>query len=81
MWQADDFRYIHRRIGLTHLRETSFEEAGDSLFRGDTDPRLLIRLFPEFHRPRLTDDFTLDAFAGLELQVRALLNTTISEIG
>ena len=43
-------RYIHQRIGLTYLRETAFEEAGDSLFRGSTDPRLLIRLFPGFHQ-------------------------------
>ncbi|EUC65528.1 transforming growth factor-beta receptor-associated protein, putative, partial [Rhizoctonia solani AG-3 Rhs1AP] len=67
-------RYIYTQLGYTKLRETHFEEAGNYLFRAETDARALIRLFPdlceelsEYNNP----EETMPVFKGLEETVRA----------
>jgi hypothetical protein len=40
--------YLNLRIGLLYLHQTSFEAAGDALFRGELDPRILISLWDEW---------------------------------
>ena len=67
-------RYIYTQLGYAKLRETQFEEAGNYLFRAETDARALIRLFPDLYEglPEYNSpEETMPVFKGLEETVRA----------
>lgn len=80
-----------------HLHQTSFEAAGDALFRGELDPRILISLWEEWRDivkrasavplSERTKGIEMDAqveveiYSGLEPQLRELRETTIGDIG
>lgn len=56
------------------LAATRFEEAGNYLFRGNLDPRLLLRHFPDLQPSPLLvpPDATVDVYAGISEQLKAL---------
>ncbi|KAF8591308.1 hypothetical protein K439DRAFT_1402474 [Ramaria rubella] len=74
-WEAQnqEIYYIYQRVGYKCLSETIFEDAGNNLFRGNVDPRLLVRLFPALRGTLLSSSsVSLPVFAGLEPQMRSL---------
>lgn len=72
---------MYQQLGYKFLSETSFEDAGINLFRGNVDPRLIIRLFPSLRGTLLSSaSASLPIFNGLEPQMRSLESVdTISE--
>ncbi|KAG9013429.1 hypothetical protein FRB90_006050 [Tulasnella sp. 427] len=62
---------IHQRIAFRYLFATSFEDAGKHFLLGKTDPRLLVRLFPELRGDVITSSEELAVFAGVVDQARA----------
>ncbi|KAG8944702.1 hypothetical protein FRC04_001601 [Tulasnella sp. 424] len=62
---------IHQRIAYRHLFATGFEDAGKHFLLGKTDPRLLVRLFPELRGNMITTSEELSVFAGVADQARA----------
>ena len=41
--------YVNQKAGFVMFRETLFEDALNLLEKANTDPRLIIRLFPPFN--------------------------------
>ena len=80
--QSEEIAYIYQRLGYKYLSETSFEDAGINLFRGNVDPRSLIRLFPGLRGTLLSStSVSLPIFYGVESQMRSLDSVdTISEL-
>jgi vacuolar protein sorting-associated protein 3 len=79
--QSEEISYVYQRLGYKYLSETSFEDAGINLFRGNVDPRLLVRLFPALRGTLLSSSISLPVFYGLESQLRSLNSVdTISEL-
>ncbi|KAF8499515.1 hypothetical protein JB92DRAFT_3099258 [Gautieria morchelliformis] len=70
--QSEEVSYVYQRLGYKYLSETSFEDAGINLFRGNVDPRLLVRLFPSLRGTLLSPSISLPVFYGLESQLRSL---------
>ncbi|KZV92694.1 hypothetical protein EXIGLDRAFT_718145 [Exidia glandulosa HHB12029] len=71
---AEELRYVYQRIGYLCLLATRFEEAGNYLFRGELDARLLLRHFPDLNPSPLLvpPDATADVYAGIADQLNAL---------
>ncbi|KAH7098333.1 hypothetical protein BKA62DRAFT_713277 [Auriculariales sp. MPI-PUGE-AT-0066] len=71
---AEELRYVNLRIGYILLERTSFEDAGNHLFRGDLDPRLLLRHFPEFAPSPLLvpPEAAVPVYAGIADSITAL---------
>lgn len=63
--QAEELRYVYQRIGFQCFSETLFEDAGKNLFKGDLDPRLLIKYYPELRGSLFTTADSIDVFAGV----------------
>jgi hypothetical protein len=63
--QTDELRYVYQRIGFQCLSETLFEDAGQNLFAGDLDPRVLVSYFPELRGSLFSSTSTIDLFAGV----------------
>ncbi|GJJ14976.1 hypothetical protein Clacol_009246 [Clathrus columnatus] len=71
--QSEEISYVYQRLGYQCLSETIFEDAGIHLFRGNVDPRFLVRLFPSLRGTLLsTSAPSLRIFSGLVQQVRSL---------
>lgn len=47
------------------MNETLFQAAGENLFNGDLDPRLLIRYFPDLRGSLFMADDVAEVFAGV----------------
>ncbi|EJC97726.1 uncharacterized protein FOMMEDRAFT_162532 [Fomitiporia mediterranea MF3/22] len=62
---ADELRYVYQRIGFLCLSETLFEDAGRHLLAGETDPRLLVRYFPDLRGNVLNTALDVDVYAGI----------------
>ncbi|KAG8857111.1 hypothetical protein FRB91_011798 [Serendipita sp. 411] len=87
---AADFQYLNTRIGVEYLHQTAFEDAGDALFRGGLDPRLLIGLWDDWRElaRRLSyaygtnpdEPIRVEVFSGLEKQMVTLMGLTIETI-
>jgi hypothetical protein len=73
-FKSRELLYVYNRAAFRHLIDTHFEEAGKLFFRGQADPRLLIRLFPELRGDLISRDEEAEVFAGLEVQVRGAQN-------
>ncbi|KAG8960758.1 hypothetical protein FRC00_014207 [Tulasnella sp. 408] len=61
---------IHQRIAFRYLFATGFDDAGKHFLLGKTDPRLLVRLFPELRGNMITTSEELSVFAGVADQAR-----------
>ncbi|THH03162.1 hypothetical protein EW145_g6477 [Phellinidium pouzarii] len=62
---ADELRYVYQRIGFRCFSETLFEDAGRHLLAGETDPRLLVRYFPDLRGNLFRVAPNIDVFAGV----------------
>ncbi|CAG8566496.1 1122_t:CDS:10, partial [Diversispora eburnea] len=51
-----EFNYIHQKSGFIYLGETFFDLAVSLFEKGKTDPRILIRLFPEMREVFVDDE-------------------------
>ncbi|KAG8831603.1 hypothetical protein FRC17_002878 [Serendipita sp. 399] len=88
---AGDFQYLNLRIGIEYLHQTAFEDAGDALFRGGLDPRMLIGLWDSWRElaRRLSysqsasteEPINIEVFSGLEKQLHIMKGLTIETIG
>ncbi|KAG0147449.1 hypothetical protein CROQUDRAFT_670582 [Cronartium quercuum f. sp. fusiforme G11] len=67
---ATQVRYIYQKIALRYVLETRFEEAGELWFKGQGDPRALIRLFPHLRANVIAYDDELELYEGLEPLIR-----------
>jgi len=63
--------YINQKAGFVLLRETLFEDALRHLEKANTDPRLIIRLFPPF---TTVDVSSIYLYSGVK-DVLSSLNT------
>ncbi|TFK19356.1 hypothetical protein FA15DRAFT_674517 [Coprinopsis marcescibilis] len=63
--QADELRYVYQRLGFQYLSETLFEDAGNNLFNGQLDPRVLVSYFPDLRGGLFSDKDNVDLFAGI----------------
>lgn len=63
--EAEELYYVYQQIGFHCLNETLFAEAGKNLLRGDIDPRLLVRYFPNLRGSLFTADDIVPVFAGV----------------
>ncbi|KAI0365805.1 hypothetical protein BV20DRAFT_953552 [Pilatotrama ljubarskyi] len=61
----DELRYVNQRLGFQCFRETLFEDAGNHLYEGELDPRVLISYYPELLGELFRDDETVDVMAGV----------------
>ncbi|KAI5122616.1 hypothetical protein M0805_008706 [Coniferiporia weirii] len=62
---ADELKYVYQRVGFQCLSETLFEDAGRHLLAGETDPRMLVRYFPDLRGNLLQATPEVSAFAGV----------------
>ncbi|KZO91652.1 hypothetical protein CALVIDRAFT_340783 [Calocera viscosa TUFC12733] len=69
-----EMRYIRQHLALGWLAETKFKRAGEELYQGRMDPRLLIRLWPEFRGALIGEGEKIDVFAGVEEQLDKLVS-------
>ncbi|KDQ09152.1 hypothetical protein BOTBODRAFT_179324 [Botryobasidium botryosum FD-172 SS1] len=76
--QMSEIRYVHERLGYYYLSQTLFEDAGNHFFKSETDPRLLIRLFPDLCDSLISKGDHAEVFKGVEEQARSV--GTINEI-
>lgn len=59
-------RFLHQYLAFHLFKETVFERAGDYLVRGRVDPRLLVRLFPEYQGKLIGTAEEVEVFDGLK---------------
>ena len=57
--------YVYQRIGFQCLSERLFEEAGEHLFTGGLDPRVLVGYFPGLRGSLFSATDEIDVFAGV----------------
>ncbi|KAH8108778.1 hypothetical protein DFH11DRAFT_1710480 [Phellopilus nigrolimitatus] len=64
---ADELHYVYQCVGFQCLSETLFEDAGRHLLAGETDPRMLVRYFPDLcgNLLQLPPNDSIDIFAGV----------------
>ena len=75
--QQEELSYLQQRLGLRCLTSTLFEDAGNRLFRGKLDPRILIDLFPDLIGTTLDNSSDIRIFAGIR---EHLPTTSVDEI-
>ncbi|KAH6918190.1 hypothetical protein BKA70DRAFT_1456594 [Coprinopsis sp. MPI-PUGE-AT-0042] len=63
--QAEELRYVYQLLGFQQFRETLFEDAGNNLFNGHIDPRLLVSYFPQLRGGLFSDEDSVDVFSGV----------------
>ncbi|RPD60230.1 hypothetical protein L226DRAFT_563303 [Lentinus tigrinus ALCF2SS1-7] len=63
--ELDELRYVNQRLGFQCFTETLFEDAGNRLYEGDLDPRVLVSYYPELRGDLFTEDDTVDVMAGV----------------
>lgn len=82
--QLAEFCYIQQKSAWSYMFETRFKEAGALFTAGRTDPRLLLRLFPDIIGDLAADlqDEEVEIFKGLQpmLGVKVLHAQTIESI-
>ncbi|KAI8974864.1 hypothetical protein BD414DRAFT_176887 [Trametes punicea] len=61
----DELRYVNQRLGFQCFQETLFEDAGNRLYEGELDPRVLISYYPELRGELFREDETVDVMAGV----------------
>ncbi|KAI0353913.1 hypothetical protein OH77DRAFT_1406102 [Trametes cingulata] len=61
----DELRYVNQRLGFQCFQETLFEDAGNRLYEGELDPRVLISYYPELLGELFRDDESVDVMAGV----------------
>lgn len=64
-FKSEELRYVYQRIGFQCLSETLFEDAGNHLFAGGLDPRLLVSYFPDLRGSLFSPNDTIDVYAGV----------------
>ncbi|KAL5523259.1 hypothetical protein ACEPAF_1526 [Sanghuangporus sanghuang] len=62
---TEEIRYVYQRVGFQCLSETLFEDAGRHLLAGETDPRLLVRYFPDLRGNVLRTASPVDVYTGI----------------
>ena len=65
LYQKDELRYAYQRIGFQCFKETLFQDAGEHLFSGELDPRVLISYFPELSGALFHQRDSIDLFSGV----------------
>ena len=63
--QLDELRYVNQRLGFQCFTETRFEDAGNRLFEGELDPRVLVSYYPELRGKLFSEDDAVDVMAGV----------------
>ncbi|PIL23200.1 hypothetical protein GSI_14509 [Ganoderma sinense ZZ0214-1] len=63
--EADELRYVNQRLGFQCFTETLFEDAGNRLYEGELDPRILVSYYPELRGNLFSEDDTVDIMAGV----------------
>ncbi|KAL1948770.1 hypothetical protein VTO73DRAFT_10576 [Trametes versicolor] len=61
----DELRYVNQRLGFQCFQETRFEDAGNRLYEGELDPRVLVSYYPELRGDLFGEDDTVDVMAGV----------------
>jgi hypothetical protein len=69
-----EMHYIRQKIALDWMAETKFEKAGEELYRGRMDPRLLIRLWPALRGDLIPDEARVLVFSGIQGQLDKLVS-------
>lgn len=64
-FQLDELRYVNQRLGFQCFTETLFDDAGNRLYEGELDPRILISYYPELRGDLFSEDDTVDIMAGV----------------
>jgi hypothetical protein len=64
--KAEELRYVYQRIGIQCFAETMFEDAGKNLYKGEVDPRVIASYFPDLCGSLLSDDDTMNVYAGVQ---------------
>jgi vacuolar protein sorting-associated protein 3 len=67
-----EIAYINQKAGFVLFRETRFEDALHHLEKANTDPRLIIRLFPSFTQ---VDISSIYLYSGIRDLLSSLANT------
>ena len=62
---------MNQRLGFQCFTETLFEDAGNRLYEGELDPRVLISYYPELRGNLFTEDDAVDVMAGLPWELKA----------
>ncbi|KAI0765868.1 hypothetical protein BD413DRAFT_572859 [Trametes elegans] len=63
--ELDELRYVNQRLGFQCFQETLFEDAGNRLYEGELDPRVLISYYPELRGDLFREDESVDVMAGV----------------
>ncbi|CDO71043.1 hypothetical protein BN946_scf184844.g47 [Trametes cinnabarina] len=61
----DELRYVNQRLGFQCFQETLFEDAGNRLYEGELDPRVLVSYYPELRGGLFREDEAVDVMAGV----------------
>ena len=56
---------MNQRLGFQCFTKTLFEDAGNRLYEGELDPRVLISYYPELRGSLFTEDDAVDVMAGV----------------
>lgn len=56
---------MNQRLGFQCLTETLFEDAGNRLYEGELDPRVLVSYYPELRGNLFGEDDTVEVMAGV----------------
>ena len=56
---------MNQRLGFQCFTETLFEDAGNRLYEGELDPRVLVSYYPELRGNLFSEDDTVDVMAGV----------------
>jgi vacuolar protein sorting-associated protein 3 len=70
---------VYQLLGFQQFRETLFEDAGNNLFNGQIDPRLLVSYFPHLRGGLFSNEDSVDVFSGVA--ERMPTEASIDEIG
>jgi hypothetical protein len=63
--QVNELRYVYQRIGFQCFLETRFDDAGNYLFEGQLDARVLVSYYPELRGSLFSVDDRVDMFIGV----------------
>ncbi|TFK87549.1 hypothetical protein K466DRAFT_548508 [Polyporus arcularius HHB13444] len=63
--ELDELRYVNQRLGFQCFTETLFEDAGNRLYEGELDPRVLVSYYPELRGNLFSEEDTVDVMAGV----------------
>ncbi|KAI0754157.1 hypothetical protein C8Q80DRAFT_1216335 [Daedaleopsis nitida] len=64
-YEIDELRYVNQRLGFQCFTETLFEDAGNRLYEGELDPRVLVSYYPELRGALFSEEDTVDIMAGV----------------